>query len=164
MLAAYFLVVALRAAGMHEEALRQARESVEIHELMWAPVGMQLLEAGKAEEALDAYRRAVAAAPRWLWGPAGEAQALAALGRMDEARRIAHQFEEEALTRPYINGHIVATVYVSIGDKARAMAWLERALSERSASLLVMRGTGGLDALLGDPDFEEFARKVEGGG
>jgi eukaryotic-like serine/threonine-protein kinase len=163
MLAAYFLVLALRAAGMHADALRQARESVEIHEAMWALLGMQLLETGAAEEALVACRRAVAADPRWLWGTAAEAWTLAALGRMDEARRIAAQLEEEALTRPYINGHIVATVYASIGEKERAMAWLERALSDRSASLLVMRGTGGLDPLFGDPDFERFARKVEGG-
>src|SRR5205807_7754761 len=55
----------------------------------------------------------------------------AKLGEAAEARNIIEQLKERS-KREYIDAEYIAMIYVGLGDKDQAFAWLEKAYQERS--------------------------------
>jgi DNA-binding winged helix-turn-helix (wHTH) protein/tetratricopeptide (TPR) repeat protein len=67
-------------------------------------------------------------------------------------------FEAEAVTKNYQ----LACLYSKIGNKDRALAYLEKAYQERSFQMAMLRVEPQLDPLRNDPRFADLIRRVEG--
>lgn len=85
------------------------------------------------------------------------AHALAASpdGR-DSARAILGAMQARASRREYVPAYEIAKVHLSLGDRAQALRWLERAVEDRSHSRAFFRVDPQLAALKGDPRFERL--------
>ena len=90
-----------------------------------------------AYAAMGRRAQAIAAADRFTRATlnpvdlAEAATAYAMAGRKDKARNLLQQVEAQARKR-YVCGYNVALVYVALGDREQAFAWLNRAFLNRS--------------------------------
>lgn len=80
-------------------------------------------------------------------------------GREDEAQKILKQLLEESKSKP-VSAYNVAKIYVGLGEKEPAFAWLERAIGERDSNLTMpgIKSDVQLDTLRADPRFHELWR------
>ncbi len=87
-----------------------------------------------------------------LWG-----YALGAGGRREEAVKMLRRYLE--LRKPF-TPFAVATFYAGLGDKDKALAWLERAFDEHGYSLLRLKVDPFFDSLRSDPRFQDLVRRM----
>ena len=79
-------------------------------------------------------------------------------GRRPEALEILARLEK--LSREhYVSPQDFAVVYLGLGDKDQAMAWLEKAYAERAFELLGFSGAL-FDRLSDDPRFQDLRRRM----
>ncbi len=87
-------------------------------------------------------------------------QAYAKLGQRDEAQKILSQLHQLAADR-YVSSYSFAIVHLALGEKDKAMEWLERMYAERAGlDLAFINIDPMLDPLRGDPRFEALVAKV----
>ena len=85
----------------------------------------------------------------------GLAHALA--GNRGEALKLVGQLNEQSKQR-YISPFNRAVIYGGLGDKRRAMEWLEKAFDERSVSLNLLKLSPAFISLRGDARFVAMVR------
>ena len=56
--------------------------------------------------------------------------------------------------------NFIALIYDALGEKDRALDWLERGYSERDEDLALLKVDSRLDSLRGDPRFENLLEEV----
>ena len=79
--------------------------------------------------------------------------------RKEEAKKIL----KELLTlneRRYVTPAALAYVYIGLGDKDQAFAWIEKAYRERSNFVTYLRVVPIVDSLRSDPRFSDLIRRV----
>jgi hypothetical protein len=54
----------------------------------------------------------------------------------------------------------VATIYVHLGDKDRALEWLEKALQDQNSYLVFLKVEPKFDPVRLDPRFVDFMRRI----
>ena len=54
----------------------------------------------------------------------------------------------------------LAKLYLDLGDKQRAMDWLQKAYEERQPLLVDLRNGHDFDALRSDPRFQDLMRRM----
>ena len=153
------------AARRYDEAVRQLRATVEMDpDFFWAHrwLGMALELKGDTQAAIAEYKKAFELND----DPAGLAfiaHAEAAMGHQEEARRLLTQLIDAARSR-YTQPYAFALTYLALGDKTRALDWLEQGVRDRGATYLQFIKTDPFfDSLRGDPRFEAVVQKVAGG-
>ncbi len=62
--------------------------------------------------------------------------------------------------RRYISPYLFAVVYVGLGDKEQAFAWLEKAYQDRSFWLIWLKVEPRFDSLRDDPRFQDLLRRI----
>src|SRR5206468_654559 len=87
------------------------------------------------------------------------AAAYAAAGREAEAREILAQLEEVAATR-YVSPYHLAIIHLRLGERERALSLLEQAYATGDGWLVWIGVEPELDALRGDPRFENLLRRT----
>jgi hypothetical protein len=81
-------------------------------------------------------------------------------GRRDKTREILHRLIDESAKRP-VDRIGVAVLEMGLGNKEAAIAWLQRAYSERSSELRYVLGPEPtFRSIRMDPRFQELRRKV----
>jgi tetratricopeptide (TPR) repeat protein len=60
----------------------------------------------------------------------------------------------------YVSPYNVAVLYIGLGDKDRAIEWLERAVQERSGLLVYVNVEPVFDPLRSDPRFQSLLRHM----
>jgi len=61
-------------------------------------------------------------------------------------------------TPAYWNAAEIAMIYAALGEKAQAMAWLDRGYDERFTPSVLLRP--GFDSLRADPRFRDMVNRV----
>jgi tetratricopeptide (TPR) repeat protein len=117
-----------------------------------------LLDAGRAEEALALFRHLETIEPRWA-APYGEANALAAMGRLEEAIPLYEKGIERAPMIPYLFQGL-GFAYEDLGDYEKARETYRRALELFPDSSLGQGVLSVLEAKAGNPA-EALARADE---
>jgi tetratricopeptide (TPR) repeat protein len=87
------------------------------------------------------------------------AQARAKAGQQDEARKILQRLEATQSTH-YVPRYSFALIYLALGEKERAIDFLERSYEQREADVNTIRYDLNLRPLRGDPRFEVLVGKI----
>jgi serine/threonine protein kinase/tetratricopeptide (TPR) repeat protein len=80
-------------------------------------------------------------------------------GRRTEAQKILKELQRRSETT-YVSGVRFAWIHVSLGEKERALAWLEKAFSDRDPEMGWIRVEPWLDPLRTDPRFQDLVRRM----
>ncbi len=118
------------------------------------------LHSGQRELALKEFmilRERGARAPA-SFGDVG--QALAMLGRLDEARTELERLLKLEKQR-YVPGLDIASVYAGLGERELVLQWLERAFLDRSTNLGIIAQNPTFDAFHDDPRFIDLVKKID---
>jgi tetratricopeptide (TPR) repeat protein len=149
----------------HEEAIRLARQSIEVPE---SPAGHYnlgrcLLAAGRYDEAINALLQAITGWPSSeMDGLLGRAYALA--GDRTKAIELLARLEERARADE-ADPYFLAWIHAALGNTDQALAYLNKAIDYKS-EFIVSSDFGGLrtdpawDRFRDDPRFEALCQKV----
>jgi TolB-like protein len=89
----------------------------------------------------------------------GLAICSAHLGAEKEAREILGRLEAESRSR-YVDASNVGSIYAALGQRDEAFSWLERAVSDHSAKLLMIEWWPEFDPLRSDPRYAEVIARI----
>ncbi len=139
-------------ARQYDQAIEQLRKALEMDPgfpyAHWR-LGQVLAQKGRYEEAAAELQKAGA-----LIKSPGYAYALA--GRAAEARKAIEQMSGR---RP-VQATEIAAVYAGLGEKRKALEWLERAYEEREGWLIEIKVDPRFDSLRSEPQFQDLLRRM----
>jgi serine/threonine-protein kinase len=160
--ASHTYAVQLGLARHIDEAIAECRRTIEIdpnfavaHDVL----GALLSETGLYREALTENEKAVALNPLSPMFKAFLGYTRARMGQADAARRLLEELQSASAQR-YTPALASAVVYVGLGDRDQALAWLEKAYAERYTRLAYLRREVVWDPLRADPRFQDLARRI----
>jgi len=87
------------------------------------------------------------------------AHALAVAGRKHEAEEMLAQLLGQAQQR-YVAPYGIAAVYTGLGDKERALEWLQKSFEARDAAFIHVRWDPRFKPLHSAPDFQDLIRRI----
>jgi tetratricopeptide (TPR) repeat protein len=122
-------------------------------------LGQAYEQKGKYEQAIRAFRKAVAntgRSPRYLMSLA---YAYAVSGNRKEASKLFEELRKIA-GKKYVSAYAFATVCVGLGDKDGAFAWLRKACEEYSGALPFLKVNPRFVGLRSDSRFHDLLRRV----
>jgi tetratricopeptide (TPR) repeat protein len=149
-------------ARRYDEAEAQARKVLEIDPRFFLAhyyLGEILQFTGRSAEATAEYQKAfdLTNDPYPL---AALGQIYARTGKVEEARKILSQLDEEAKSR-FIAPYARALLLTGLGEREQAIDELERAYREKTgAYLFVIKVDPFLDDLRGNPRFEALVKRI----
>jgi tetratricopeptide (TPR) repeat protein len=150
-------------ARQYDRAIQRLRQTLEFDPNFPAAhywLGLAYLEKGANQEAIQALQTAV-----HLFGKPGLiepdlARAYGLTGNRAAARRILGKLQELS-KKKYVPADNIAVIYIGLGDKDRALEWLEKAREESCAgSILLLKVAPWLDPLRSDPRFQDLLRRM----
>jgi TolB-like protein/Tfp pilus assembly protein PilF len=149
-------------ARRYDEAIEQLRRAIEMDPRFYY-AHWNLAEAlelkGKMSEALPEYKKA-AELDDDPFVLALLGQAYAKLGQRDEALKILAQLPQLAAHR-YVPSYGYAILHMALGEKDKAIEWLERSYDDRAGlDLIFIKVDPMLDPLQGEPRFKALVAKV----
>jgi tetratricopeptide (TPR) repeat protein len=152
----------LKDARRYGEAIEQLRRVIAIdpnhYQALWL-LGLTYLANKQVDEAINAAEKAVAVsgrAPAAL-GVLGLAYGVA--GRKREANQILNELLQLPKQR-YVTPMAPAYIYIGLGNKDQAFAWLEKGYQERSNHIAFFKVNPNLDSLRSDPRFVDLLRRT----
>jgi tetratricopeptide (TPR) repeat protein len=127
-------------AGLLEETREQVAKMIEIepefYGSYWLKGAICLVE-GKYESAIDELKKGFAfGGHQTVLADLGSAYGLA--GRREEAESVLNQLLEMRRSS-YVSAICLARVYARIGEKDKAIEWLEKAFDERNGEMLFLK-------------------------
>ena len=151
-------------ARRYNEAEAQARKTLEMDSHFYLAhyyLGEVLQLKGQLTEAIAEYKKAAELDDDpFVLGLL--AQAYAKLGQRDEALKMLGQLQQLA-TRRYVTSDSFALVHIALGEKDKAIDWLERAYRDRAGpDIALIKVDPFLDPLRGHPRFEALVQKIFG--
>lgn len=124
----------------------------------WLGTGLEGL--GQTSEAIPEYQSAVEFSQNDSDPVASLAHAYAATGKRAAAEKTLRQWLRQSETS-FVSPYMIATVYASLGDKDKALEYLEKAYQIRSTDLpYFLRTDLRLDTLRSDPRFQDLLRRM----
>ncbi len=122
-------------------------------------LGRAYQEKAMYDEAIAEFRRTETVLRGWpvAWAAIGHVQGVS--GQRDEARETLDVLKRLARER-YVTPYGVALVHAGLGEKGQALAWLDRALEDRSHWLVWLKLDPRFDALRSDNRFRDLLRRV----
>ena len=85
--------------------------------------------------------------------------ALAQAGRAKEAQAVLEEVES-LQKKKLLPSMEMVVVYIGMGKKDEAFAWLEKAYAERASALIYLAAEPGFDSLRSDPRFTSLAKRM----
>jgi tetratricopeptide (TPR) repeat protein len=145
-----------RAAQFFQKSLAMDPGPLALAELAWTYAFQ-----GKFREALAEYAKYPKppdlAEDQLVAGGLGYVYAVA--GERRQALELLARFTQLAKTQ-YVDPYMVAAIYAGLGDKDSAFTQLNKAFSERSASMVFLKFDPFFDSLHSDPRFQELLQRM----
>ena len=150
-------------SGRFDRAVELQLESIELEPAfpvahLW--LGQALARTRRWPEAIAALRRACDLFERSDAATAALARAHAEAGDPGPAREIAGRLGEAARAGEYAPSYELAKIHAALGERDRALAWLERARAERSHSIAFLRVDPEVASLRDDSRLAALAGSV----
>jgi TolB-like protein/DNA-binding winged helix-turn-helix (wHTH) protein/Tfp pilus assembly protein PilF len=150
-------------ARRYDEGIAEAQKGLEIdryHAALFFVRAELYLQKGMYPEALADYHEAESLFPGPYYPRLGLARGYARSGQRRMAREVLAELNDVAKHR-YVMPSSMAAAYSDFGDKERALAWLEKAYTERDPWLgLTVRSEPAFDPLRPDPRFQSLLRRM----
>jgi tetratricopeptide (TPR) repeat protein len=122
-------------------------------------LGAIYLQKGKNQEAIAELLKANQPMGDKGQRPLDLAYGYAFVGERDQARKMLEKLERQA-KRTYVSPTLIGLVYVALGERQQAFAWLEKAYGQRDPLLLNLKVDASFDPLRSDPRFQDLLRRV----
>ncbi|HEX9285749.1 MAG TPA: protein kinase [Thermoanaerobaculia bacterium] len=146
----------------YDEAIDQYRRTLE----MDPDFGVTNVELGYAYAAKGMFREAIALGEKYSAIPTSNFRAQAALayfqarsGNRDEALRLLGELEALSRRR-YVRPYAFHLIYLGLGEKDEAFAYLEKAYEQRLAFPLFLKPDPIYDPIRSDPRFADLLRRL----
>jgi tetratricopeptide (TPR) repeat protein len=152
----------LYTARRYDEATTILRKIVELEPNFFPShviLGMVAVTTGREEEALSELRKARELAPDSTWVMVNLARAYARSGQRQAALAILKELEQIANKR-YAPAYQFAIIHAELGETDAAFQWLDRAIEEPSAILMLIKVEPVFDVLRGDPRFMAVVNRI----
>ena len=81
------------------------------------------------------------------------------MGQRAEAQKIIQKLSERAKGE-HIDPALISWIYIALGDKDQAFAWLEKARQERAGQISWLKVDAKFDPLRSDPRFTDLLRQL----
>ena len=149
-------------AKQFDRAIQQSRKVLDLDPgFRWAhhSLGEAYVEKGMFAEGVKALALGVDPDRRNPHFVAKLAYGLARSGDTQKARAMAAELEQESRQR-YVPPSQIAVIYVGLGDKTLALAWLERAFDVRDNWLSSITVDQAWQPLAGERQFRDLVRRV----
>jgi serine/threonine protein kinase/tetratricopeptide (TPR) repeat protein len=152
------LAAAYAFARRYDDSIREAQRELELFPAnpaahLW--LGGGYLFKGRNAEAISECQKLRELEPdvstAWV-----SATTYAFAGRKSEA----HKELKEYLNAPYVDPWMVAGIYAGLGEKDKAIEWLERAYKDRSPNICLLKVDQWFDSLRSDPRFQDLLRRM----
>ncbi len=145
----------------YDAAGEQLRKTIELdpnYFLAYLVLGGSYAQNGRMAQAIPELEKAVSLGEcNQSLGELGRAYALS--GQRQKAQAIADRLIAD-WKRSNVGAYDIAIIEVGLGDKDRALAWLDKAYEDRSFFLLNLKNEPELDPLRSDPRFEDLLRRM----
>ncbi|MGC1423475.1 MAG: winged helix-turn-helix domain-containing protein [Terracidiphilus sp.] len=123
-------------------------------------LGIGYIGTGKPVEAISEFQKAVELSNGDQDAYASLANAYAVIGRKAEAEQILRDLQSRSKDKE-ISPYVVATIYAGLGEKDKAMQFLEKAYNEKSLEISWhLKADPRIDNLRSDPRFQALSRRV----
>jgi len=149
-------------AGQYHKAIEHSLKVLETdpayshaHETL----GWAYEELGRYEDAIAALQNSVISSgrsPRYL---ASLARAYGLAGQDSEALKLLQELRQLA-KKKFVPSFLFANVFLGLGDKEQAFAWLEKDFREHSTFLPFLKVSPRFASLHSDPRFQKLVRRV----
>jgi TolB-like protein/DNA-binding winged helix-turn-helix (wHTH) protein/Flp pilus assembly protein TadD len=150
----------LLVAHRFDEAIKQSRNTMSL-DPFFAPahyvLGQALLQKHNYKEAIVELQKAIELSPGSTAFAANLAYAYAVSGMRHEAEKIMRDLKNRS-PQSFSNAPEIAMIYVGLGEKDQAMAWLEKGYAERFSPWVLMRPC--FDPLRSEPGFQDLVRRI----
>ncbi len=147
-----------------DETITHLQNAIKIDPNYWfhhSYLGRAYEQKGMMPEAIAEFQRGVDVDRDQSENWSGLAHAYAVTGNRVEAEKIVDDLITKSAQGSYVSPYNIAVIYAGLGDKEKALTWLERAYAERSYYLPVYLTTDTrLDGLHSDPRFKVLIRRV----
>ena len=154
--------VTLHFARRSDQAMEQARQTVKMDPNLWLAhiiLGRTYERKGQLSDAIAEYQKArqIDDSTAEILMDLGRAYGVA--GKKAEAQQVLAELKEPSKRR-YVAPFHIAMVYIGLGEKDQAFAWLEKAYEARSWYMTWLKTAPELESLRSDPRFADLQRRV----
>src|SRR6059058_2640520 len=154
---AYYLYHARR----YDDAMVQVRKTLELdptstlaHNLL----GRCLLGKGDTAGAIAEFQRSkIVVTGAWYQGLLGYAYAIS--GDRAKAEQMLRELEAQA-KHQYVNSSAFAAIYLGLGEKEKALDWLDKAYENRESACWLLKVDPIYDSVRNEPRFQALVKKV----
>jgi len=154
---AYYLYHARR----YDDAIVQIRKTLELDPtstLARHLLGCCLLWKGDTAGAIAEFQRSkIVVTGAWYQGLLGYAYAIS--GDRPKAEQILGELEELA-KHQYVNSSAFAAIYLGLGEKEKALAWLDKCYENRESACWLLKVDPIYDSVRNEPRFQALLKKV----
>ena len=148
-------------ARRYDEAIAQSQKALEIDPNFgrahyW--LGLSYEQLSRPADAIRELEQLSARAPMSLY-LASLGHAYAVGGQRGNAERVLRDLQARSDTS-YVSPFDFATLYAGLGDRPRALEWLEKAYARRVPYLVFLAVDPQFDAFRADPRFRDLVRRI----
>ncbi len=145
-----------------DQAIAQGRKTLELDPnfvyAYWI-IAQACEQQGRYQEAIDELNKARPISADWSWIIAELGYAYAALGNRAEAQKITRELNER-MAHEYIDPVLIAYIYVALGEKDQAFAWLDKGYQERSGLIAWLKIEPKFDPIRADARFDGLLQRI----
>jgi tetratricopeptide (TPR) repeat protein len=152
----------LLTARQNDQSVEQLHKTLEMDPnfiLAHHRLGLAYEQQGKFNEAIAEYHQVLNLTGRKPLGLAALARAYALAGQRAETQKLLVELEEQSKQR-FVSPSSIAAIYLALGDKEQAFAWLENAYKSRDGILVRLKVDSRFDNLHSDPRFADLVKRV----
>ena len=154
---AYYLYYARR----YDEAIVQIRKTLELDPtstLARHLLGCCLLWKGDTAGAIEEFQRSkIVVTGAWYQGLLSYAYAIS--GDRPKAEQILRELEAQE-KRQYVNSSAFAAIYLGLGEKEKALDWLDKAYENQESACWLLKVDPIYDSVRSEPRFQALVQKV----
>ena len=149
--------------GRYDQAIKQYQRALELDKDFMRThlrLGLAYVEEGRYQEALVEYNKALEIAGDTPQIRAHIAHVMAVSGKKSEALAGLAELQERA-KRQYVPPYDIALIYIGLGERDKAFAWLEKAYNDHSTEMIYFKVEPLLAPLRSDPRYQDLLRRMK---
>jgi DNA-binding winged helix-turn-helix (wHTH) protein/TolB-like protein/Flp pilus assembly protein TadD len=149
--------------GHYDQAIKQYQRALELDKDFMRThlrLGLAYVQQGRYHEALIEYNKALEIAGDTPQVRAHIAHVMAVSGKKTEALAALAELQERAKLQ-YVPPYDIALVYVGLGEKDKAFAWLEKAYNDHSTEMIYFKVEPLLAPLRSDARYLDLLRRMK---